>query len=70
MSTDCERCTWKSIDTADKDEYVLAIVAGTKLPMVAVYDEEEGWIAINGAFNRDWKPTHWIRWPASPSVEV
>jgi hypothetical protein len=58
---------WQPIETAPKDDFILASTVGAKLPMVALYDEDDGWIALNGAFKRDWKPTHWMPLPAPPN---
>jgi hypothetical protein len=64
---------WREIDTAideDKDGFVLGFVAGTKLPMVAVWcDGDNRWFALNGAFDEDWNPTHYKPLPAPPSEE-
>jgi hypothetical protein len=64
---------WREIETAtdeDKDGYVLGFVAGTKLPMVAVWrDADNRWFALNDAFSEDWNPTHYKPLPAPPLEE-
>jgi len=56
---------WRPIGTAteeDKDGYVLGFVMGTDIPMIAFWDDDENrWFALNGAFTKEWNPTHFQR---------
>src|SRR5882672_8709203 len=58
---------WRPIETAteeDKDGYVLGFVMGTDIPMIAFWgDDENRWFALNGAFKKEWNPTHFMRLP-------
>jgi hypothetical protein len=57
-------------DEIDKDNYILGFVLGTEIPMLAVWDDEENrWFAFNGAFDRSWNPTHFMRLPPIPEAE-
>ena len=51
----------------DKYDYVLGFVIGTKIPMIAFWDDDENrWFALNGAFKKEWNPTHFQRLSALP----
>lgn len=63
---------WQPIETAnvkeleESGEYILACVAGSKIPVPTGYDD--GWYAINNCF-KDWKPTHWMPLPTPPDTD-
>lgn len=68
---------WLPIDAntpRGDDNYIFAVKAGSKIPFVTSWDDEEGWVSFNRCIEdvnkrtgQKWVPTHWMKIPEIPA---